>query len=115
MVLAAVAGREGEGLTDQLECSNCGMTYTFAQYGLALRARADECKGWVDVKLAAETARVAEKTIKTWTYRQRVSSACRVRDQRLLVWWPEVLELAEELRSQRAEIQRRRAENKRIA
>lgn len=102
MVLAAVSGREFEGLTDKLECSNCGETYTFAQYGLALRTRADACKGWVDIKLAAEVSRVPERNIRAWIDRQKVASACRIDDHRLLVWWPELHELAVESRLRHA-------------
>lgn len=97
MVIAAVLGRAGEGLIDRFECPRCGTTYTWAQYGLALRTRADVCQGWVDIGLAAEVARRPERTLRTWVDRQRVSVACRVDDHRLIVWWPDVL--AEMLKS----------------
>lgn len=95
MVLAAVAGREQEGLTDKLQCSNCGTTYTFAQYGLALRSKADSLEGWVEVQLAADASRRPVRTIRTWMASLQVSSSCRVEDRRQFVWWPDVATEAE--------------------
>lgn len=47
--------------------------------------------GWVPLSLAAVVARRPVRTVRTWVSDpSSVRSACRVKDRRLLVWWPDV-------------------------
>jgi hypothetical protein len=86
-----VAGRKGEGLTDDWTCGWCRRTYTQPEYFLALRAKASS---WVSLTLAAETAQRSVWTVRSWANRLLVSAACRVTDRRVVVWWPDVSDRA---------------------
>lgn len=97
MVVRAVSGRKHEGLTDILECAGCGKTYTWAQYAMNLRERAEQTTGWVSVKDAAEVARVTERDVRKWVDRMVVEVRCDVLTHRLEVWWPAVHERAAKL------------------
>lgn len=95
MVITAVSGTEKEGLTDSYVCQQCRTKYTWAQYAMALRRRADDTAGWVPVKLAAETARVTEKQVRRWIERGLIGCRCDVVTHRVAVWWNDVHDRAQ--------------------
>lgn len=74
-----------------VECRVCRRRYTPAEYALALRATSDSgLQGWVTVADAAAGARRSVETLESWVKRGLLEVACRVRDRRHLVWWPDV-------------------------
>lgn len=87
-------GHDGEGLTDDMTCRDCGRVYRQADYGYALLALAASCSGWVTVRMAADAARRPERTIWTWLQRGEITAACRLSDRRLIVEWDEVAQHA---------------------
>lgn len=84
-------GLPAEGLTDEWTCGWCREVYDQARYFLALRARASQ---WVSVPLAAETSRRSIWTLRSWISRLQVTSACRIADRAMVVWWPDVSDRA---------------------
>lgn len=80
-----------EGLEDDVTCQRCRRVYTPAEYALALRATRDSgLSGWVTVRDAAAAASRSVETLESWVKRGLVEVACRVKDHRHLVWWPDV-------------------------
>lgn len=91
----AVTGGTAEGLTDTLTCARCHRVYNAAEYGLALRMRANSISGWVTVRVAAETLRRNEQTVWRWVYELDVPVACSVRTRRVLVEWEQTKQLSD--------------------
>lgn len=81
------------GLTDDWTCRLCRGVYDQASYFLALRARRDECEGWVPVRVAASVLRIPTSTLFRWAADGQV--AVRVEAGRSLVEWSEVSRLRE--------------------
>lgn len=81
------------GLTDDWTCRLCRGVYDQASYFLALRARRDECEGWVPVRVAASVLRIPTSTLFRWAADGQV--AVRVEGGRSLVEWSEVSRLRE--------------------
>lgn len=88
---ALAAGQAGEGLTNDWTCAWCRRLYDQPSYFLALRAASSS---WVPVPLAAETARLSVRTVRSWANRLQVGSACRLTDRAVVVWWPDVSDRA---------------------
>ena len=84
-------GLPAEGLADEWVCAWCRRVYDQSAYHLALRAKASS---WVGVRLAADTAQRSQWTVWSWVRRLQVTSACRVSDHAVLVWWPDVSDRA---------------------
>lgn len=86
----AKTGTADEGLSDTAVCRDCGGEYDTESYGLALRQRVAEMKGWVSVKLAAETSRRPEPTVWRWLRDGVVNSRCVLATKRIEVEWESV-------------------------
>lgn len=86
----AKTGTPREGLSDVAICAGCGGEYDTESYGLALRQRVAETRGWVSVKLAAETSRRPEPTIWRWLRDGMVNARCIVETKRIEVEWDSV-------------------------
>ena len=100
--------RVGPGLEDHYTCERCERTYTHAEYMLAVRSHhADQAVGeWRPASIAAHLVDRSFRTIQTWinTPDVEVAAACRLTDRRLVVWMPDVIELAKRtIRRQRRE------------
>lgn len=91
MLFARRHGTPQEGLVDDWTCGWCRRVYDQPSYFLALRAASSS---WVSVRLAADTARRSTWTVWSWQRRGLVSSACRVADRTVVVWWPDVSDRA---------------------
>lgn len=89
-------GIEPEGLDDLWHCRSCKRDYTPAEYGLALRQRAAEARGWVTVALASEVTGRHRRVIIQWVHRRDDDGNPLVRMQvdedhrRMVVWMPDV-------------------------
>lgn len=85
--------RQHRGLSDVVTCENCGRTYDSESYKLALRARAlVDTPAWITIAEAARATKRQVETIETWAKRGEITVACRRKDRRKIVWWPDVLE-----------------------
>jgi hypothetical protein len=90
--------RHGPGLEDHYTCERCDRTYTHAEYMLAVRSHhTDQAVGeWRPAPIAAHLIDRSIRTIRTWikTPDVEVAVACRLADRRVVVWMPDVIELA---------------------
>ena len=89
---AEVEHRDGcdqGGISPRWSCPGCGRIYSPQEYRLAL-AGSRQAETWVPIDAAAGMATKPHRTLGTWARRMAVASACRVRDRRVLVWWPDV-------------------------
>lgn len=88
--------RQGPGLEDHYTCERCDRTYTHAEYMLAVRSHhADQAVGeWRSPSIAAHLVDRPFRTVQTWLRQLNVTAACRIQDRRLVVWMPDVTELA---------------------
>lgn len=86
-VRQAAGGDDREGLADTWTCAQCHRTYDTAEYGLALRMRANSITGWVTVRVAAETLRRHPERIRRWVADLLIPSACSVVTRQTLVEW----------------------------
>jgi hypothetical protein len=91
------------GLEDRWTCEKCGRVYEQAEYMLAVRSHhADNAAAeWRRPSIAAYLVDRPVRTIQTWMNTLEVAVACRWKhpngkdaDRRLVVWMPDVTELA---------------------
>jgi len=84
------------GLAEDWTCHRCHQTYDHARYFLAIRAALEvsQTNAWGLPEHVAATVARPVATVRRWAATGRVGSACEVATRRLVLWWPDVHEVA---------------------
>jgi hypothetical protein len=85
------------GLAPRWTCRACDREYDDEEYMLALAQSMTDISshtGWGQVWEVATSLGVPVRTVRAWVDRMRVTSACSVETQRVMVWWPDARDRA---------------------
>jgi hypothetical protein len=88
---------------DRYKCPACRMPYDHKQFKLARteNLRKDGTDRFVLVSDAMKASETPKPTMRSWMRRMDVRSACDMQTRRLLVWWPDVRERAQQRKTRK--------------
>ncbi len=83
---------------DRHVCPDCGTRYDREQYHKAKEQnlRDEGADRFVLVTQALDASEVPKVTVHSWVRRLKVRAACDLRTKRLMVWWPDIRQRAQE-------------------